>query len=342
MNPYNLKTLCAVYHKKTAADLTIESVDLFLVALNNALRNAQLLHSFELSRVSATLAIDGATGGALADAVISGAVSEIFTVTSTAAAGNYTRQGSFSGYPLYVLAGATTYFLFYNADAATYVISTILTTGALTTGWVPATDLTQPTGSYSTNVGGTTGTATVALASVATWAGLKEVVAIRRSNVDGTTVPLDFTRADIPIERDRTHRELNDYYDPRERYPSDADILNSGDNTSIIQRRGTLFIYPTPTVVSSDDLNVVLEAYAWLPTIDAVGTSAAADPNFLLTYGADWLQWSIIEELNYRFQTFVPRTEGNLGTPTDLKNEAWRNLLLWDSYMIDSNATRSR
>lgn len=342
MNPFILKALVAGFHKKTATDLTINSVDLFLVALNNATKNALLGHNFEMSRVTATLDIDGTTGGSLDSAVISGSVNETLTVTSTAAAGTYLRTGGFGGYPLYVLEGATSYFLYFNAAAASYVIATTLTTGALTDFWLPATDLTEPVGSY-VGQGAAAGTAVVTVATSAAWPSLKEVVAVQRVQADGSHVPLDFSRADIPIERDRTSRELADYYDARERYPSDADILNNGDNTAIIQRRRSLFVYPPQlNTATGDPLSVRLEAYAWLPTFDAVGGVNATAPNFLFEHGADWLQWEIILELNYYFQTFVPRQEGVLAPPIQARDTAWRNLLLWDSYMVDSNTNRSR
>lgn len=341
MNLYTLKAIVAGYHKKVAADLTINSVDLFLVAANNALRNAQLLHNFELSRVTATLAIDGTNGGDLDDAVIVNTGNDVYTVDAGDAAGDYYHQGSYAGYPMFVVSGSTVYFLYYNPTEATYLVSTELTDDAPTDGWMPATDQTDPVGAYNF-FGGASGSFNITLTDQTLWNGIKEVVAIRRSNTDGTTVPLAFTRPDIPIERDRTTRELSDYYDPRERYPSDADILNQGNNTSIIQRRRTLFVYPTPSSTTTDDLNVVLEAYAWLPNFTTVGSVNDTDQNFLLTYGSDWFQWCLIEELNYYFKTFVPRTEGNLLTPNELKQEAWRNLLLWDTYMIDANATRSR
>lgn len=343
MNPTNLKALVAAYHKKVAADLTVNAVDLFLVAANNAQKQAQRRHNFEFSRVSATLTIDGVNGGALSDAVIEGQVNETLTVSGTlspAAGGTYTPHGTFGGLPFWVVEGATTYFLYYNAAATTYVLASILTTGALTNYWTSASALT-PIGSL-TAVGTNTGTVIVAYATLANWSGIREIVAIQRSTADGWRMPVDFSRPDIPMERDRTAAELTDFYDFRDRYPSDADRMNQRWNTSLVQRGDMIHIYPRPISVTESTFDVILEAYGTLPSITSLGTSSDPDPNFLWTHGADWLQWFIIHDLNFLFKTFVNRNEGNLASPTDMRDVSWNDLLAYDTYMIDSNTTRSR
>lgn len=60
-----IKAVVAAMFKKTAGDLTVNSIDLFLHAANNARRRAELLHDFESSRIVADLAIAGASGGLL-------------------------------------------------------------------------------------------------------------------------------------------------------------------------------------------------------------------------------------------------------------------------------------
>lgn len=342
MNPFTLKALTAAYHKKTASDLTVNAVDLFLIAVNNAQRQAQRRHNFEASRVSASLVIDGITGGALSTATISGAVGETLTVTGTLspdATGSYTRQGYFAGLPLYIKEGATPFFIYYNAAAAFYILASSLSTGTVSNRWTSASALT-PVGTMSA-AGTNTGTATVALATSASWAGIQEVIAATRSNGNGSFTPLDFANPEVPLERDRTARELSDYYDPAHRYPSDADILDQGWNTSLIQRGGTIYVYPPTLPATGDSLTVTLEAYGRLPTIDSVGTSSDPSPNFLWDQ-PDWLMWFTIVELNHYFKTYVPRNEGNLPPPVDSMNQAWADLIAWDSYQVDSHTTRSR
>lgn len=336
-----LKSTVAAYLQKTAADLEVNSVDLFLVAVNNARRNAELRHNFEFCRTQATLDIDGETGAAISDATFG--TEDTLTVTGTlssAITGTYTRQGSFGGYPLYIREAAAASFVYYNATNATYTLNVTLTTGALSTGtWLPATDQLVPAGTYAPQAP-STGTATIVLATESAFSGIKEIVAIMRTNEDGTLVPLDFARSDIPIERDRTAAELDDEYWPLNRYPSDAALLARGENTSIVQRGQRLAVYPLDTT-SSTPMSTTLEVFAWLK--DYTTADLATDnPDFFVQYGSEFLLWSAVCELNYRFAAFVPRQEGVLSPPEQNKERAWRDLLLWDSYQVDSNSTRSR
>jgi len=84
------------------------------------------------------------------------------TVTGTLnpnVTGVFQPSGQFAGYDLFILPGAPSTFLYFNAVAASYVIARLLTTAALTDYWSPAAPLTEPTGTY-VNHGANTGTAT--------------------------------------------------------------------------------------------------------------------------------------------------------------------------------------
>ena len=86
------------------------------------------------------------------------------TVTGTLnpnVTGLYTVNGTFNGFQLYVLEGTPSYFLYVNPTYAKYVISPLLSDGALTTYWTQSPVSTaDPTGTYSPQ-GTATGTATV-------------------------------------------------------------------------------------------------------------------------------------------------------------------------------------
>lgn len=339
-----LKKRCAALLNVASSAFTVDSEDIFLGAANNAKTNAQLLHNFEASRVLATLSIDGVTGGSLASAVVAGNTNETLTVTGTLspnAIGTYIRQGEFSGYPLYILEGATPFFIFYNSNLATYVLDSTLTTGAPSNYWFISPDALSAIGTY-TAVSTNTGTATVASASVAAWDGLCEIVAVYRNNAEGALIPLDFTRPDIAIERDRYEVEMSEEYEPFRRYPSDAALLDRGTNGTLILRGTQLYVYPPATTSSGDPMEVFLEGYGKLAEYTATSLSLATEQDFLLRYGATFLQWSIVHELNFVFKRFVPRTEGNLAPPEKERDKAWRDLLLWDTYLVDSHSTRSR
>jgi hypothetical protein len=84
------------------------------------------------------------------------------TVTGTLnpnVAGTFTPHGTFGAYPLFILEGSPSTFLYFNTTAASYVIARLLTQAALIDFWVPAAPITEPTGTYVPQ-GANTGTAT--------------------------------------------------------------------------------------------------------------------------------------------------------------------------------------
>ncbi len=245
----NLKKVCAAYLGKATADLTIDSVDMFLIAANNVRRNAELLHDFEYARVTATLDIDGAAGGLLSAAVI---------------------QGSFTR-----------------------------------------------------------------------WNGIKSITAVERGRSDGSYIPLDFTSYDSAVERERTELELSSDLWPSARYPSDAQYLARGSTSSIVQRNGALYIYPAGPA-TNPDLSVLISGYAWLDDYVTADLSAITELDFMLEFGSRYMMWAIICELNHIFMRFVPRQEGVLAPPEKAREEAWRDLVMWDEYLVDPAATVSR
>lgn len=237
-----LSKVAASYLEVTEADLTKNGVNLFLIAANNARKNAELLHNFEYTRISASLDIVGAAGGAL--------------------------------------------------SSATYLA----------------------------------GTAT---------AGVKEIVNVTLTNSAGSRYPVSFTRSDIAIERERVEQNL-DYN--QSRYRSDADAVSIYGYSSVTQRGGNLYIYPlSPT--DSQTSTIYIEGYGWLPDYVDADLLTSTPKDFLLQHGASYMQWETIIELNYFIKRFVPRQEGQLSAPERSRDVAWRNLLLWDSYSVDSHVT---
>lgn len=342
MNLFAIRDHAAWLHN--VADPTTINTQ-FLRLVNIAQSDAQRKHNFEMCRVTASLAIDGTTGGSLDDAVIDADALTSVAVTGTLSpdlTGTYSRTGNWNGQPLLVRASNPAAYVFYSSFYTNWILSPTLTNASLPAYFTPSAIQSLYTGTYP-HQGTATGTATVATSSASQWARLKEVVAILRTNLNGTHVPLDFTRDDIPIERDRTVRELSDNFWPWNRFPSDADILNVRGNAAITQRRRSLFVYPSPTeVVSQTPLNVILYGFGWLNPYAATGLVGDAEQDFLCIYGSDYLLWHVVDSLNLKYKTFVPRTEGNLVSPTDKRDEAWKELVLWDSYMVDSNSNRSR
>lgn len=338
-----LKPLCAAYHKMTSNDLTVNSIDLFLVAANNARRNAEMRHNFEFSRVRGTLSIDGVSGGSLADVVLSGSTITAIEVTGTLnpnATGTYVLTGKLNGYNFYTnIDGDGGFFLYHDGATAWHIYDFASGTGGANH-WDRSSTSQSPVGTY-TAAGTATGTATVAAAATGPFQSFKEVVTVTRLRDDGSDNPLDFTRHDIAVERERTELEFDDDNRGAWRWPSDAQIEARTGHPNVVQRGQELFIYPTDAEIS-EDISLTLYGYGWLKDYETTNLSDSTPTDFLIRYGFQYMQWAIINELNFYFKTFVPREEGNLTAPQQEEEVAWRKLLLWDTYQVDSNLTRSR
>ena len=125
------------------------------------------------------------------DALVLQLRDESVTVTGTLnpnVVGTYTPHGSFGAYPLFVLEGNPSTFLYFNTTAASYVIARLLTQAALTDYWVPAAPITEPTGTYAPQ-GASTGTATATDHPV-DLTGF-DVEAVARRTVNATDILLD-------------------------------------------------------------------------------------------------------------------------------------------------------
>lgn len=251
MNLAQLKATCAAYHQKTTDELTINSMDLFLVAANNARTKAERLHSFEYMRCTARIDIDGVAGGLFANATI--------------------EQTGFNK--------------------------------------------------------------------------LKEVLAVSILR-NGVYVPIDFTRADIEVERERSQLELDSDFWPEFRYPSDSQFAVMQSAQVVVQRGQGLYLYPRVSTLAQSQTNplpVFVEAFGFLRDYISSDLQTSTPADFFVEYGFEFMQWATIKELNYLFQTYVPRQEGNvIPDPVKERDEAWRDFLVWDAYMVDSHITRPK
>lgn len=157
----------------------------------------------------------------------------------------------------------------------------------------------------------------VTIAPTGVFSGVREII-----SVEGT---INGCRSPLTIRRPNQGVPLN-----IPRIPTDAQAVSCG--CSYLIRRGNV-IYKFPDDGTGTAFTIYLEAYGWLNDYtDAMLLVDAATPDFLVEHGFEFLQWSIILELNYTFQTFVFRQEGNPGAPEKLKAAAWESLLRWDSY----------
>lgn len=341
----NLKAICASYLEVATSDFTVNGVDLFLVAANNVRKNAELRHNFEYCKALATLSIDGQTGAAIADAVI---LDNTASTISANMAGSGTVTPDVTG--VFYRAGTADVFTNTTGDPAVlYYDSGIWKVDIFgTLQWTGPSVSTSPVGTYTPiAASGTLSIAEEGTSDVAIFTGIKEIVAVSRVNTDGTRFPLDFARSDLPIERDRSELEVSSDYWWDNRYLSDQQLLarrSVASSGSIIQRRNRLYVYPrvSATTAGTSDISVEMEVFAWLRNYVAADLADTDPTDFFLEHGHQFMQWATICELNVLFREFVPRQEGNLDAPKKEMASAWNDLLLWDSYMVDNNTTRSR
>jgi len=73
----DIKKATASYLQLDVADLTQNGLDLFLVAVNQARAEAELLYDFEFTRTLAELSVDGSTGGSLVNTVLYGTATAV-------------------------------------------------------------------------------------------------------------------------------------------------------------------------------------------------------------------------------------------------------------------------
>lgn len=88
-----------------------------------------------------------------------------------------------------------------------------------------------------------------------------------------------------------------------------------------------VFLHPDPTTA----VTIEIDGFRWLSAYTSITDIEATD--LLLEHGHDFLMWSAILELNHRTEIFVPRQEGTLPPPRDMRDEAWESLILWDSFL---------
>lgn len=191
--------------------------------------------------------------------------------------------------------------------------------------------------------GGALSAATIVPAD--TFKSIRSISSVGALTSAGRKVPVEFSNLDTAIEQDRSALDLTDNGMWGNRYPSDADVeaWQGAGHVGIVQRGMRLYQYPALSTNSGG--TIYIEGIGWLKdyTDDQIAAGVDADAqDFFIEFGFEYMQWSIIIELNFFLQTFVQRRDGNVGSPEALRQEAWRDLLLWDSYQIAPNETTTR
>lgn len=173
--------------------------------------------------------------------------------------------------------------------------------------------------SVAPTTGGALSAVTITPADI--FSGVREIIEFEGIGQSGVRYPLVLKRAGAGL----TSRYIS-------RYPTDQQVFSGQWACAYLILRGDN-IYKYPDDGTGSALSVEMELYGWLNDYtDDDLVEAAAVPDFLVEHGFEYLQWAVILELNYSFQTFVFRQEGNPGAPEKKLAAAWESLVNWDSY----------
>ena len=168
--------------------------------------------------------------------------------------------------------------------------------------------------------------------------GLRELTAVKSSTISGSQADVGFSRPEVAQESDRDVMLVQTQYDYNERYRPD---WGSYRTARLIERGGGLYIYP-PSLNLTTPLSLIVEGYGWLPDYTALGAIGTAPQDYFVSKGFAYMQWAIVCELNYIWQKFVPRQEGNLTAPEKNRDMELQRLITDDSYSIDANSAYDR
>jgi hypothetical protein len=102
----------------------------------------------------------------------------------------------------------------------------------------------------------------------------------------------------------------------------------------LVQQGQTLFLYPDATSAHAQNpFPIYLDVIRYFPEYeDTQLTDSNVD--WLMEFADSYIKWAAICQLNVFSKEFVPRQEGNVPAPTDLRDEAWKDLLAWDAQLV--------
>lgn len=291
------------------------SIDLGIIAANNARRYAEKRHDWSQSIVSGEIRIDPVTGGSAS----SMRVPTWTTPLSTSASGSLTTYGTIGQ-----LVNAT---WLSNVEEIT-----------LTAGGVVVTPETVQVVAKSFD-GDVTAVYFLSGLSGAIEA-TDELVNAVFANTQGATVNiksfLNFWHADrqLPIKfmdaklfgHRRQDQELENELMDYERYQTDEGSQHRSLRTVLI-RGGQLWLDPMPT----DTYDIKVDAYKWFSDY-----TSDSDTDFFTDKGQDYMLHAVAVELNRLAQRWVPRQEGSLAPPTKERDLALATLIQQDVMMTES------
>jgi hypothetical protein len=341
MTLFQLRSVIAGYLQKSVLELTVNGVDLSLMALNQVRRDAEMLHDFEFSRRHVTVTIDAVGGGTLEDPVLEGQPScevksviecgiydddfNVMPVEWTTIAESLERQrqikpGFGPRYPAdweattgYYDVGLTRIALCGNdiwlvpQGEQHKLIDLEFEVYAFTPDWSDKTD------------------------------SVRVVGVLGMDNVDGTYWPygtfngrpfyLNIANGGVaPGGATPAQRAI--WYRPGQWMISAAQWMGQTPATGNYQSMAATTMYPAGgySPHGAWQGNGIVEVQ--------VGNDVT---DIWLRHGAQYLLWAAIVQINHMCKEFVFRQEGNLPPPEKLAESALENFRQWDSFRYEEN-----
>lgn len=314
----DIKSDVANYLKKQVSDFVIssgdETVDMLLLALNNARRTAERSVDFYNSQVDALLSV-GSTGGNIANATIPGAALTITGTLTPNVATTWAQTGSYNNAPLFtVTVSAVVYFLYYTGTQ--WNIGTSLTAGLQ---WHRVTTSLDPSGAYVADAG--TGIPTVAFSGSGS---IKTVDNVLLPIAGGNYVPVEFLDNETWVARIRRQLGRTWTYDPAATY---AGIGLLWQNPIAVQQGQIITLYPATGSTLMFPIVVQLDAIRFLPDY-----TADANTDFFTLIAPEYLMWQGILEGNKLWSEFVKVEEGVVNEESigQMAETALQSLVAWD------------
>lgn len=330
MNVTALQNQIATYlGRDSVADFMLNGQDISLYALNSARRKAEQAHDFKFSELNVSVSVPS-NGLSFSSIVISVFPSVAGTLTPNAA-GSYPPEGIFGSLPLYINAGATSYFNYYNVSIGKWILSGQLTTGnSPSPVWTSNTSGTAGQFGFYSAGSGASGTASVLPVS-AGQATIKRIKSVSLPLNSGEYEPIEFLTDDEYIAR--TRKQIG-----RQPYNPSKSLANLGvsylGNPIAYQLGQTLYFAPaTLPFPVAPQLFVV----QFLPDY-----TTGSNTDFFTTYGPEYMYWQGIIECNNYYKRFTDqRVEGQVDDEKvqALADKALANFIEWDRSTVRSTST---
>ena len=329
----DIKRAIASYFEISPGDMVVNGQDLALLALNQVRRQAELTHDFEFQRKLVTLTVNGVTGGSLEDVVLySDGVTPV-DVKTVVDIGLFDTGGNL------------------RPVEWTLVSESIERQRAEERFSQTGLDLRDSLSYLATGVNRFTLSGT-------------DIFRFPKDASNNYPIGLEVYGFTPDWEADTvTLSGVDDYpdgvYFETNLFGQQAFVrYHVGTNMWVIWSNGTSWYVTqaadfnntsastkgylaTPTNVSSPAGTYVTSgSFGTGPITVTAPSSIATSP--WLSYGAQFLQWGAIVQLNHLYKRYVFRQEGNLPPPEKLRDEGLQSFIAWDANRYDLNRRHNR